>query len=154
MTATGGPRYAFEDFPVGVVTTCGPRNVTAEEIVAFAEQFDPQSFHVDEEAARRSIYGGLIASGWHTCCLAMRMACDAFLLDSTSMGSPGLDEVRWLKPVRAGDRIRVEIETLESRPSRSRPDRGVVVSQWRVYNQHDELTTTMRGMALFMKRGT
>jgi len=143
---------AFEDFEVGRVTACGPRTVTADEIVAFATQFDPQPFHVDEEAGKRSIYGGLIASGWHTTAMAMRMVCDAYLLGSTSAGSPGVDELRWLQPVRAGDTIRVDIVTVETRPSRSKPDRGIVVSEWRVYNQHDTLVMTMRGMGMFLRR--
>jgi acyl dehydratase len=146
------PRYAFEDFEVGQAIACGPRTVTADEIVAFAKQFDPQPFHVDRAAGERSIYGSLIASGWHTVAMAMKMACDAYLLDSTSAGSPGIDELRWIKPVRAGDTLRAEIVTLEVRPSNSRPDRGVVVSEWRVYNQRDELVMTMRGMGLFLKR--
>jgi acyl dehydratase len=146
------PRYAFEDFEVGQAIACGPRTVTADEIVAFAKQFDPQPFHVDRAAGERSIYGSLIASGWHTVAMAMKMACDAYLLDSTSAGSPGIDELRWIKPVRAGDTIRAEIVTLEARPSKSKADRGVVVSEWRVYNQHDELVMTMRGMGLFLKR--
>ena len=146
-------RFAFEDFSVGDVIACTPRTVTADEIIAFAEQFDPQPFHVDEAAGKRSIYGSLIASGWHTVALTMRMVCDAFILDSTSAGSPGVDEVRWLRPVRAGDTIRADVVTLETRPSRSKPDRGVVVTEWRVYNQHDELVMTSRGMGLFIKRG-
>lgn len=150
--AASGPRYAFEDFTVGGVIACGPRTVTAEEIIAFARQFDPQPFHIDEEAARHSIYGGLIASGWHTAALVMRMGCDAYLLDSTSAGSPGIDALRWLKPTRAGDTIRADLVTLEVRPSKSKPDRGVVISEWRVYNQHEELIMTMRGMGLFLRR--
>ncbi|MEO8935297.1 MAG: MaoC family dehydratase [Burkholderiaceae bacterium] len=150
---TPAPRYAFEDFEVGRVIACGPRTVTAEEIIAFAKQFDPQAFHVDEEAGKQSIYGSLIASGWHTAAMVMRMGCDAYLLDSTSVGSPGVDELRWLKPTRAGDTIRADLVTLEVRPSRSKPDRGIVVSEWRVYNQHDELIMTMRGMGLFLRRG-
>jgi acyl dehydratase len=146
------PRYAFEDFVVGDAIACGPRTVTAEEIVAFASQFDPQPFHVDAEAGARSIYGSLIASGWHTASLAMRMACDGYLLDSTSAGSPGIDALRWIRPVRAGDTIRSEIVTVETRPSQSRPDRGVVVSEWRVFNQDDDLVMTMRGMGMFLKR--
>ena len=145
-------RYAFEDFSVGMVIPCGPRTVTADEIVEFARQFDPQPFHVDVEAGARSIYGGLIASGWHTASLVMRMGCDAYLLDSTSAGSPGIDELRWIKPVRAGDTIRVDLVMRDVRPSHSKPDRGVVVSEWLVYNQRDELVMTMRGMGLFMRR--
>ena len=150
--ASAGPRYAFEDFHVGQVIACGSRTVTAAEIVAFATQFDPQPFHIDAEAAKRSIYGSLIASGWHTASLAMRMACDAYLLDSTSAGSPGIDTLRWLKPVRAGDTIRVDLHATEVRPSKSRPDRGIVVFEWHVHNQHDELVMTNRGMGLFLRR--
>ena len=152
VPSKSSPRFAFEDFAVGGVISCGPRTVTADEIVAFAEQFDPQSFHVDADAARSSIFGGLIASGWHTVSMVMRMGCDAYLLDSTSCGSPGIDELRWLKPTRAGDTIRADLVTLEVRPSKSKPDRGIVVSEWRVYNQHDELIMTMRGMGLFLHR--
>lgn len=148
------PRFAFEDFFVGSVIACGPRTVTPEEIIAFATQFDPQPFHVDADAAKRSIYGGLIASGWHTASMVMRMGCDAYLLDSTSMGSPGIDELRWIKPTRAGDTIRADLVTLEVRPSKSKPDRGVVVSEWRVYNQHEERIMTMRGMGLFLRRAS
>ncbi len=145
-------RYALEDFHVGHVIEIGQRNVTAEEIIAFASQFDPQPFHLSEQAGRRSIYGSLIASGWHTVALVMRMSCDAYLLDSRSMGSPGIDELRWLKPVRAGDTIRARFEVIEVRPSKSRPDRGIVVSEWRVFNQHDELVMTMNGMGMFLRR--
>ena len=147
------PRFAFEDFVVGDVRECGSRTITAEEIVAFATQFDPQPFHLDEEAGRRSIYGTLIASGWHTVSLAMRLACDAYLLDAASAGSPGIDELRWLQPVRPGDTIRLTITTREVRPSTSKHDRGVVSSEWHVHNQRDELVLTMRGMGLFMRRG-
>ena len=145
-------RYAFEDFQVGQVIKIGQRSVTPEEIIAFATQFDPQPFHLSQEAGRRSIYGSLIASGWHTVAMVMRMSCDAYLLDSRSMGSPGVDELRWLKPVRAGDTIRAQFEVIEVRPSKSKPDRGVVVSVWRVFNQHDEAVMTMRGMGLFLRR--
>lgn len=146
------PRLHFEDFKVGQVIPLGTRYVTAEEIVEFARQFDPQPFHLDEIAGERSIYGGLIASGWHTCAMVMRMACDTYLLDSSSSGSPGFDELRWLKPVRAGDTIRAEFEVVEILPSRTRPDRGLVVADWRVFNQHDELLMTMRGKGGFGRR--
>jgi len=146
------PRYALEDFEVGQVWPLGERTVTAEEIIAFATQFDPQPFHVDAAAGERSIYGSLIASGWHTASMLMRMNCDAYLLDSTSAGSPGIDELRWLRPVRAGDTIRAELEVVEVRPSRSKPDRGVMVSRWRAFNQNDELILTMRGMGMFLRR--
>jgi acyl dehydratase len=146
------PRYAFEDFSVGEVIACGSRTVTEDEIVSFARQFDPQPFHVDAEAGKRSIYGSLIASGWHTMAMCMRLACDAYIIDSTSAGSPGIDALRWLRPVRAGDTIRLDMITLEKKPSASKPDRGVVTTDWRVYNQHDELVLTMRGMGIYLKR--
>ena len=149
---TGEARWAFEDFHVGRVIALGPKTVTADEIVDFARRFDPQPFHVDEDAGRRSIYGGLIASGWHTASMVMRMACDAYLLDSKSAGSPGVDALRWIKPVRAGDTIRADHVIAEVRPSNSKPDRGIVVSEWRVFNQHDELVMTMKGMGLFLRR--
>ena len=126
--------------------------VTADEIVAFARQFDPQPFHVDEEAGKRSIYGSLIASGWHTVAMVMRMGCDAYLLDSTSAGSPGVDQLRWIKPVRPNDTIRADLVVRDVKPSRSKPDRGVVGFDWHVHNQHEELVMTMSGMGLFLRR--
>jgi acyl dehydratase len=146
------PRYYFEDFKVGEVAACGVRHVTEEEIISFARQFDPQPFHIDPLAARGSIYGGIIASGWHTCAMAMRLMCDAYLLETASMGSPGMDEIRWLRPVRGGDTLRLERSTVGARASASKPDRGVVSSEWRLYNQHDELVMTMRGMGMFLRR--
>ena len=116
----------FEDFKPGNVTEYGPRLVTREEIVAFAAEFDPQPMHLDEEAARGSMLGGLAASGWHTCCLLMRMAADGFILNSASMGAPGVDEVKWLKPLRPGTRITLRVSVLESRVSNSRPEMGFV----------------------------
>ena len=118
-------RY-FEDFTPGMMIEHGPRRVTREEIVAFAAVFDPQPMHLDEEAARNSILGGLAASGWHTCCLLMRMACDGFVLDSSSMGAPGVDEVKWLKPLRPGTHITLRTTVLEIRTSKSRPEMGFV----------------------------
>ena len=145
-------RFYYEDFPVGHVMQIGKRTVTAAEIIEFALQFDPQPFHVDEKAAKESVYGGLIASGWHTCSMAMRMMCNAYLLDSASMGSGGMDEVRWLKPVRPGDTLRGQSTTLEARVSETRPERGFVTSRWEMFNQNDELVMTMRGMGMFLRR--
>ena len=102
----------------------------------FARKFDPQPFHVDEAAAKQSMFGGLIASGWHTCALAMRMMCDAYLLDAASMGSPGVEEIRWLKPVRPGDTLRVRCIVLEARPLESKPHVGLVRNRWEVLNQN------------------
>ena len=116
----------FEDFKPGSVMEHGPRTVTREEIVAFAAEFDPQPMHLDEDAARASMLGGLAASGWHTCCLLMRMACDSFVLNSSSMGAPGVDEVKWLKPLRPGTRITLQTTVLDIRASSSRPEMGFV----------------------------
>lgn len=117
---------AFEDLTVGRTFALGPVTVTAEEIVAFAGEFDPQDFHLDGESAQAAQVGGLIASGWHTCALAMRMFCDAYLLDSTSQGAPGVGAVRWLAPVRPGDVLSGTSTVSEARLSRSRSNLGIV----------------------------
>ena len=119
-------KLSFEDFQPGAINEYGPRLVTREEIVAFAAEFDPQPMHLDEEAGRASMLGGLSASGWHTCCMMMRLAADGFILNSTSMGAPGVDEVRWLAPLRPGRSITLRTTTLETRRSASRPEMGFV----------------------------
>ncbi|HZF10058.1 MAG TPA: MaoC family dehydratase [Thermoanaerobaculia bacterium] len=146
------PLY-LEDFQVGTVRQTGSWTVTRDEIVAFARQFDPQPFHLDEEAARRSPYGGLIASGWHTSALCMRLVVDSFLKDGVgSLGSPGVDELRWLQPVRPGDTLTVQIEVVAIVPSKSRPDRGVVRLRYTVRNQKEEDVMTVLAMGLMLKR--
>jgi acyl dehydratase len=145
-------KWYFEDFVEGQEIALGSRLVTEEEIIAFATQFDPQPFHIDHDAASNSIFGGVIASGWHTCSMMMRMVVDGMLGGSSSMGSPGLDSVRWIKPVRAGDTLHVSYLTKEVRPSSSKPDRGVVVSVWKASNQHGELVATVEGMGMFGRR--
>jgi acyl dehydratase len=142
----------FEDFVVGQTVKAGSRTVSEQEIIDFATQFDPQPFHVDKELARKSIYGGLIASGWHTCSLMMRLVVDGFLPNSASLGSPGVEEVRWLRPVRAGDTVQVSTTTIEKRPSSSRPDRGLVITYWEATNQHGEVVATMKGLGMFGRR--
>lgn len=122
------------------------------EMIAFARDYDPQPFHIDAEAARQSMYGGLIASGWHTVALVMRMMVDSYLNASASLGSPGVDHVRWLKPVRPGDVIRATRTVLETRPSDSRPEMGLVKTRWEVFNQSDELVMTMEGYGMFERR--
>ena len=144
--------YYFEDFKVGDEIALGARTVTEDEIVGFAGQFDPQPFHVDQEAAAASMFGGVIASGWHTCSLMMRLVVDGLLNRSSSMGSPGLDKVRWLLPVRAGDTLHVSYTTREVKASTSRPDRGVVWSAWQAVNQRGELVCTIEGMGMFGRR--
>src|ERR1700679_546110 len=126
----------FEDFPVGEIVEFGDRLVTAEDIVEFARQFDPQPFHLDDAAARDTQAGGLIASGWQTAALLMRMNCDEFVLRSASQGGPGVEELGWSRPVRPGDRLRVRRTTLSARVSRSRPEIGLIGFRFEVINQH------------------
>lgn len=145
-------KWYFEDFEIGKTIDVGSRSVSEAEIMEFATQFDPQPFHVDKSAADKSIYGGIIASGWHTCSIMMRLMVDGFLREAASMGSPGVDEIRWIKPVRAGDTLTVTTTALEKRPSESKPDRGVVVTMWQAKNQHGELVATVKGMGMFKRR--
>jgi acyl dehydratase len=144
--------WYFEDFEVGQRLELGGRHVTEDEIIAFATAFDPQPFHVDHEAAAGSIFKGVIASGWHTCSLMMRLVVDNLLSRSSSMGSPGLDSIRWIKPVRPGDTLSLVYAVKEVRPSSSKPDRGIVVTVWEARNQHGELVATVEGMGMFGRR--
>jgi len=146
-------KYYWEDFPVGKVTEFGGITLTQEDIMRFAKEFDPQPFHVDEDAAKQSVFGGIIASGWHTCGLAMRMMCDAYLLESASLGSPGVENIRWLKPVRPGDTLRVRSVVLEARPLESKPHVGLVRNRWEVLNQKGEEVMQMEGFGMFKRRG-
>ena len=145
-------KYYWEDFPVGSVREFGGLTLSQEDIVRFAREFDPQPFHVDETTACESIYGGIIASGWHTCSLTMRMMCDAYLLETASLGSPGVDSIKWLKPVRPGDTLRVRTTVLDARPLESKPHIGLVRSQWQMYNQNDECVMEMQGHGMFRRR--
>jgi acyl dehydratase len=142
----------LDDLEAGQRYELGTRVVSHDEIVAFARDYDPQPFHVDEETARASIYGGLIASGWHTACLFMRLFADGFLHRAAGMGSPGVDELRWLKPVRPGDRLAGRIEILEIRPSRSRPERGIARIRCIMSNQQGEEVLTMIASVLLRRR--
>jgi acyl dehydratase len=142
----------FEDFAVGSRRELGSYLVTEEEILGFARQYDPQPFHIDKEAAANSIYGGLISSGWMTCSIMMRLLVLSTTGKSASMGSPGVDEIRWLKPVYAGDTLTVVLNVLDSRPSQSKPDRGVVHTQWEATNQRGELVCTVKGMGMYGRR--
>jgi acyl dehydratase len=144
-------RY-WEDFHVGEVEQIGERLVDKAEVIAFATQFDPQPFHIDEAAAKQSMYGGLIASGWHTCAMVMRMMCDAYLTQAASIGSPGIDNLKWLKPVRPGDVITARRTTIETRASKSKPDIGIVNNLWEVFNQKGELVMSMQGYGMFRRR--
>ena len=126
--------------------------MTREEIIAFAAEFDPQPMHMDEEFARSTLLGGLAASGWHTCALGMRMIVDGFMGDAASIGSPGIDEVRWLKPVRPNDRLRLRRTVLETRPLNSRPDWGLVRFRFELFNQAGELVMQQENVNLFGRR--
>jgi acyl dehydratase len=150
--STRSPRLYWEDFPAGSVREFGGKLVTREAIIDFAREFDPQPFHVDEEAGRRSLFGGLCASGWHTCSMAMRMMCDDYLLESASMGSPGVENLKWLKPVYPGDTLRVRLTVLEARRMASKPHIGLVRSRWEVLNQRTEAVLTMEGWGMFARR--
>jgi acyl dehydratase len=145
-------KYYWEDLEPGLVRDLGTVSPSAQEIKAFAGQFDPQPFHIDEVAGRRSIYGGLCASGWHTCALAMRLTVQNFLNESSSMGSPGLENLRWLKPVYPGDTLRLRYTITESRPSRTRSGIGMVRASWDMSNQDGDKVLQMEGWGMFRRR--
>ena len=142
----------FEDIVPGTVGQFGSIEVSQADIIEFARKFDPQYFHLDPEAAKRSLFGGLAASGWHTASLMMRLLVDHVLSPETSLGSPGVDELRWLKPVRPGDVLSIRITTLETTRSRSKPDRGVVRSYVEVLNQTSEAVMTVKTLVLYRCR--
>ena len=142
----------WEDFQLGDVVEFGDKLVTREEVIEFATEFDPQPFHLDEEAAKQSILGGLCASGWHSCAMLMRMMCDDYILRSASMGAPGVDEVRWSKPVYVGDRLRARRTCIDRRPSSSRPSMGLTRFRTEVINQKDEIVMTLVGWAMYRRR--
>lgn len=142
----------FEDLSPGMVVGLGSVTVTEAEIIEFATKYDPQPFHIDPEAAAESDFGGVIASGWHTCALFMRLFVDGFSNDTVSHGGPGMDELRWLAPVRPGDTLTARFTIIEARASRSKPDRGLVRSQWEMRNQNDVVVMTLRGMGFYGRR--
>jgi acyl dehydratase len=144
-------RY-FEDFAPGDVAEVGPVTVSEQEIVEFASRFDPQPFHIDPEAARTSPFGGLIASGWHTTALFMGMFVRGVLLDSASLGSPGIDELRWTAPVRPGDTLTGRSTVTEVRPSSKEPRRGTVFTANEVFNQDGTLVMSFRARGFFARR--
>ncbi|OFZ88763.1 MAG: hypothetical protein A2W21_11675 [Betaproteobacteria bacterium RBG_16_66_20] len=148
----GNFRLCWEDFRPGGVYEHGSRTLSEEEVIRFAREWDPQRYHADPEAARHTPFGGLIASGWQSCCVAMRLMCDAYLLESSCVGSPGIDEIRFLKPVRPGDTLRFRSTVLASEPSRSRPERGTVTFRWELLNQDDEVALSMVGRQLYLRR--
>lgn len=139
----------FEDFTVGRIFELPQHTITAEEIIEFATEFDPQPFHLDENSAQAEQVGGLIASGWHTCSLMMRMMCDGYLLNSPSQGSSGLEEIRWLSPVRPGDTLIATAEVVASRRSKSNPEMGIVSFDYAMKNQHQKPVMKIKGIGLF-----
>jgi len=145
-----GPiRIWWEDLEVGQVRDLGSLSPTREDILAFAGQFDPQPFHLDDEAARASVFGALCASGWHTCAMAMRLMVTNFLHETSSLGSPGLESLKWLKPVFPGDVLRLQHTITEKRPMNSRPDVGLVRTVWEMFNQKGEKVLHMEGYGMF-----
>ena len=142
----------FEDMQPGETGSLGALDVTADEIIAFAREFDPQPFHLDEAAARGTMAGGLIASGWHSCALLMRLVADGLLAGAASQGAPGVDEVRWLRPVRPGDRLTARYEILDARPSATRPTIGVVRFRFTLENQKDEPVLEQVNAIMFGRR--
>lgn len=144
-------RY-FEDFQAGEVMTYQGPALSEQDIIEFAAQWDPQPFHIDPDAARQSIFGGLIASGWHTMAVTMRMMCECYILDAASLGSPGVDAVRWLQPVRPGDTLSLRMTVRSTRRSRSKPDRGLVFSDTEVLNQNGDVVMSFNGMGMFKTR--
>ena len=138
-------RY-FEDYVPGAVHEFGRITIDEESIVAFGKQFDPQLFHIDPEGAKSTMYGGLIASGWHTASLMMREVVRYYLPRAASLGSPGVDELRWFLPVRPGDRLTVRMTILDTSRSRSKPDRGIVVSLFEVLNQDRKIVMSAKGV--------
>lgn len=142
----------FEDYEVGRVYEFGTISVSERDIIDFARQFDPQDFHLDQAKAVGGPFGGIIASGWHTTSVAMRLYVDHYLSKVASLGSPGVDQVRWPNPLRPGDTLKIRVTILEARPSRSRPDRGIVRAHVEALNQTDTIVLSMTVVSLLGRR--
>ena len=151
-SSSRSPRLYWEDFVVGTVREFGRCEVSREAVLEFAGRFDPQPFHLDDEAAARSLFGRLAASGWHTAAMAMRMMCEGYLLDAASLGSPGIEKLSWPAPVYPGDVLGMRNTVLESRPLASRPEVGLVKSRNEVLNQHGQVVLSMEGFGFFRRR--
>lgn len=145
-------RRYFEDYAPGTVVEYGPIVVDEGEVIEFARRYDPQPIHIDRERAARGPFGGVIASGWHTAALMMRLLVDHFLSRVASLASPGIDELRWLAPVRPGDRLSVRVTVVDARRSTSKPDRGVVRSSIEVLNDRAEVVMTVKAVSMFLCR--
>ncbi len=142
----------FEDFVVGATETFGDYLITEQEIIEFATKYDPQPFHTDPEFAGKSFFGRLIASGWMTGAVTMRLICDHVLTNSSSIGSPGIDNLRWLKPVYANDRLKATVKVLAARESKSRPGVGIVNYKIDTLNHKDEMVMSIKTTGMFLTR--
>lgn len=142
----------WEDFQVGERAELGRHTFSEDEILEFGRRYDPQPFHVDVENARQNAFGGLIASGWQTCAIGMRLMVEGYINQTVSLGSPGIDNIRWLKPVRPGDTISYSRIVLESRASTTRKGVGLVKHRWEAVNQRGELVLTMEGWGMFGRK--
>lgn len=151
-TAPDAPFLYWEDFTVGTVREFGRQHVTREEVLAFAGQYDPQPFHLDDAAAQAALFGQLSASGWHTCAMTMGMLVRGLLLQCASLGSPGIEQLRWPKPVFPGDTLRVRSTVLQARLMASRPGVGLVQSQTQTLNQHGDVVLDMQGWGIYRCR--
>jgi acyl dehydratase len=146
------PRYCFEDLTPGLRIGVGSKLVDRDEMLRFSRQFDPQGFHLDDAEAAKTPYGRIIASGWHTCSMVMRLMADNLMLLSSGMGSPGIDQVRWLKPVYAGDLLTVSVTVLDATPSTSKPDRGTCTLETIATGADGEVKMTMKSRVMFGRR--
>jgi acyl dehydratase len=144
--------YFWEDMAVGQVRDLGTISPSREDIIAFASQFDPQPFHLDDAAGAASVFGGLCASGWHTCSMAMRLMVTNFLQQTSSLGSPGLENIQWKKPVYPNDTLRLQTTVLETKPMGRRPDVGMTRNLWEMFNQHGDKVLHMEGWGMFRRR--
>lgn len=152
--STSSKNRWFEDYEPGSVHEFGSIRVDEDEVLAFGRRFDPQPFHTDASSAEGTEYGGLIASGWHTAALMMRMYSDHYLSKVATLVSPGVDELRWIRPVRPGDELSLRVTVAEARLSRTRPDRGIVRSKVEVLNQRGEVVMTVSALNFFLRRET
>ncbi|MDO5624494.1 MAG: MaoC family dehydratase [Pseudomonadota bacterium] len=145
-------KYFWEDLPVGTRLEIGRVTVDHDEVIDFARKYDPQPFHLSDEAAAKSMFGKLSASGWHTCAMAMGVMVRGFLHESSSLGSPGLEQIKWLKPVYPGDTLTLFQRIADARPMNSRPDVGLTRTLWEMFNQHGEQVLMMDGWGMFRRR--
>ena len=142
----------FEDLKVGNSYNLGPIFVSKKDIIEFAHKFDPQPFHIDEEKAKESLFGGICASGWHTCALYMKMLCDSFIKNLASLGSPGMNEIRWIKPLFPDQKITGKVTILSKKPSQSRPNIGSMISSAEVYDNNKNIIMTLESISIVKKR--